>query len=100
MAKKVSPVTGMPDYPGGDWRITSGYATDEYFNLFGDWHTGHDLAKFNCEGQPVFAVMDGTVKWAENAGDNGFGNLVVIQHSDESVHALRPSLADRRQQRR
>ena len=81
MAAKVSPVTGITDYPGGDWRITSGYATDEYFNMFGDWHTGHDLAKFNCEGQPVFAVMDGTVKWAENAGDNGFGNLVVIQHS-------------------
>lgn len=82
MAKKVSPVTGQADYPGGDWRITSGYATDEYFNLFGDWHTGHDLAKAGCEGLPVYTVMDGTVKWAEWAGDNGFGNLIMIQHAD------------------
>ncbi|MEP7293462.1 MAG: M23 family metallopeptidase [Chloroflexota bacterium] len=81
MAKKVSPVTGQSEYPGAGWIITSGYATDEYFQRFGSWHTGHDLATSNVEGKPAFAAMDGKVKWAEFAGDNGFGNLVYIEHS-------------------
>ena len=81
MAKKVSPVTGQADYPGQGWIITSGFATDEYFQRFGDWHTGHDLAKSAAGGETVFAATDGVIKWAESAGDGGFGNLVYIQHS-------------------
>ena len=81
MAKKVSPVTGQSDYAGSGWLITSGFATDAYFQRFGDWHTGHDLAKSAAGGETVYAASDGTVKWAENAGDNGFGNLVYIEHS-------------------
>jgi hypothetical protein len=79
---KVSPVTGQPDYPGAGWLITSGYATDAYFQRFGDWHTGHDLARSAQGGEPVFAIADGVIKWAENAGNNGFGNLVAIEHSE------------------
>lgn len=78
--KKVSPVTGQTDYPGEGWLITSGYCTDAYFRMFGDWHTGHDLARSAQGGEPIYAIADGIVKWAENAGNNGFGNLVVIEH--------------------
>lgn len=81
MAKKVSPVTGQADYPGAGWLITSGFATEAYFQRFGDWHTGHDLAKSAAGGETIYAAADGAVKWAENAGDNGFGNLVYIEHS-------------------
>ncbi len=80
---KVSPVTGQPGYPGAGWTITSGYATDAYFQRFGDWHTGHDLARSREGSEPIYAVADGKVIWAENAGDNGFGNLVVVQHTDK-----------------
>ncbi len=78
--KKVSPVTGQADYPGAGWLITSGYCTDAYFRMFGDWHTGHDLARTAQGGEPIYAIADGVVKWAENAGSNGFGNLVMIEH--------------------
>jgi murein DD-endopeptidase MepM/ murein hydrolase activator NlpD len=79
---KVSPVTGKEGYPGPGWHITSGYATQAYFDRFGDWHTGHDLAKSPQGGEPIYAVTDGVVKYAEFAGNNGFGNLVFIQHND------------------
>lgn len=78
--KKVSPVTGEAEYPGQGWLITSGFCTDAYFQMFGDWHTGHDLARSAQGGEPIFAIADGVVKWAENAGNNGFGNLVMIEH--------------------
>ena len=81
MMSKVSPLTGQSDYPGDRWLITSGYCTDDYFERFGDWHTGHDLALSREGGETIYAVADGVIKWAENAGDNGFGNLVVIEHN-------------------
>ena len=51
---KVSPVTGQAGYPGSGWQITSDYAGQEYFNLFGAWHTGHDLAKSANGGETDF----------------------------------------------
>ena len=81
--RKVSPVTGQPDYPGAGWLITSGFATDAYFQRFGDWHTGHDLARSREGNEPIYAIADGKVIWAENAGNGGFGNLVVVQHNDK-----------------
>jgi murein DD-endopeptidase MepM/ murein hydrolase activator NlpD len=77
---KVSPVTGKPGYPGAGWIITSQYLDEAYFRNFGAWHTGHDLAKTRQGGEPIYAVEDGIVKWAEFAGARGFGNLVTIQH--------------------
>lgn len=79
---KVSPVTGQKDYPGTNWQITSGYATQAYFNQFGSWHTGHDLARTLDGGEPVYAVSDGIVKYADSVGATGFGNLVFIKHGD------------------
>lgn len=80
--KIVSPVTGQAEYPGDGWKITSGYATQAYFKRFGDWHTGHDLAKTREGGEPIYAMADGVVKFAEFAGEKGFGNLVFIKHND------------------
>jgi murein DD-endopeptidase MepM/ murein hydrolase activator NlpD len=79
---KVSPVTGQKGYPGLGWQITSGYASQRYFVMFGSWHTGHDLAKSRAGGEPIYAVTDGVVKFAEFAGNDGFGNVVFIRHSD------------------
>ena len=98
---KVSPVTGQADYPGEGWLITSGYCTDAYFRMFGDWHTGHDLARSARGGEPIYAIADGVVKWAENAGDNGFGNLVVIEHKSSlysrCAHLATIAVANRQQ---
>lgn len=77
---KVSPVTGKAGYPGTGWFITTQYVDESYFQQFGAWHTGHDLAKSRQGGEPIHAVEDGVVKWAEFAGNNGFGNLILIQH--------------------
>jgi murein DD-endopeptidase MepM/ murein hydrolase activator NlpD len=79
---KVSPVTGQAGYPGAGWLITSGYATQAYFDRFGAWHTGHDLAKSRDGGEPIYAVADGKVKFAGFAGEDGFGNVVFIKHND------------------
>jgi hypothetical protein len=80
---KVSPVTGKAGYPGMGWIITTEYIDDNYFRLFNAWHTGHDLARSRQGGEPVYAVADGVVKWAEFAGNNGFGNLITIQHAPD-----------------
>lgn len=80
--EKVSPVTGQAGYPGSGWQVTSGYATQAYFDRFGAWHTGHDLAKSRDGGEQIYAVADGVVKYAEFAGHDGFGNLVFIKHND------------------
>jgi len=79
---KVSPVTGEDGYPGEGWRITSGFASQAYYDLFKDWHTGHDLGRSEARGRPVYAVSDGMIKFVADAGDGGFGKLVFIQHSD------------------
>lgn len=80
--RKVSPVTGQEGYPGTDWQKTSGYASQAYYENFDAWHTGHDLARYQCQGQPIYAVADGLIKYANNAGDTGFGKLVFIKHDD------------------
>ncbi len=82
MMLKVSPVTGQAGYQGSGWRVTSGFATQEYYDLFGGWHTGHDLAKSSPGGEPIYAVSDGVIKFADFAGKDGFGNLVFIKHQD------------------
>lgn len=82
MMLKVSPVTSLETYPGSGWTVTSGFATQAYFDRFGAWHTGHDLAKSVQGGEPIYAVSDGVVKFADFAGNDGFGNLVFIKHSD------------------
>ncbi|MEM8860516.1 MAG: M23 family metallopeptidase [Chloroflexota bacterium] len=79
---RVSPVTGKAEYPGDGWIVTSGYATEEYFQQFGDWHTGHDLAKSAEGGELIYAIADGIVKFAAFAGEDGFGNLIFIKHND------------------
>jgi murein DD-endopeptidase MepM/ murein hydrolase activator NlpD len=79
---KVSPVTGQEDYPGTGWTITSKYAKQAYFDRFGAWHTGHDLAKSAQGGEPIYAAADGIVKFAAFVGDDGFGNLIFIKHND------------------
>ena len=99
--KKVSPVTGQAAYPGEGWLITSGFCTEAYFRQFGDWHTGHDLARSPQGGEPIYAIADGIVKWAENAGSNGFGNLVFIEHKtnlySRYAHLATITVANRQQ---
>lgn len=79
---RVSPVTGHEGYPGEGWRITSGFASQPYFERFGDWHTGHDLARSEARGRPIYAMSDGVVKFVQDGHDRGFGKLVFIQHTD------------------
>src|SRR5689334_11225387 len=95
---KVSPVTGQPGYPGAGWFITTEYVDDSYFRNFGAWHTGHDLAKSRNGGEPIYAVADGVVKWAEFAGNMGFGNLITIQHTPD-IYSRYGHLAEIRVQR-
>lgn len=79
---RVSPVTGHEGYPGEGWRITSGFASEEYYKLFKDWHTGHDLSLSRARGRPIYAVCDGIVKFVHDGNDRGFGKMVFIQHTD------------------
>ncbi|MBU6258652.1 MAG: M23 family metallopeptidase [Burkholderiales bacterium] len=67
-------------------RITSGFAM-RFHPIFGKWkkHNGVDYAA--PIGTPVHAVGDGVVAFAGR--QNGYGNVVMIQHSNgrETVYA-------------
>ncbi len=61
--------------------ISEGYPTDSA----GNYHGGIDivLSSGDSEGEPFYAVKDGTVSIALNDGKNnsGFGNCVQVSHS-------------------
>ncbi len=56
--------------------ITSRYGSRE--SIRSHSHAGLDIASKN--GTPIYAVADGTVKFAGNYG--GYGNLVIISHGN------------------
>lgn len=58
-------------YPVDNARFSSGYGRRS-----GRMHTGVDL--LNDAGQPIFAVLDGTVRFSKSYF--GYGNVVVIRH--------------------
>ncbi len=66
----------------GTWiRPSSGRYTSCFCSRWGSFHAGIDLA--SKLGTPILAVGDGTVLKAGPA--SGFGNWVVIQHSNGDV---------------
>lgn len=69
----------------GSWRDANPYLS-RYELAAGSWsvHTGADLNLPNNadEGQPCYAVADGTVIFAERVCGSTWGNLIVLKHSD------------------
>lgn len=53
--------------------------TSPYGPRNGAMHWGLDIASPNISGQPVYAVKEGTVKFASIA--SGYGNLVILEHT-------------------
>ena len=74
------------DYPVGNSVVTAANDGDGYY-LFQGFGTGGHLGEdWNGEGggnsdwgDPVYAVSNGTIVYAQNAGP-GWGNIVIIEH--------------------
>jgi murein DD-endopeptidase MepM/ murein hydrolase activator NlpD len=70
---------GKPD--GAGYWIVSGLAEQEYYKLFGSWHTGEDWNRGSGDadlGDPVYSVAHGKVNVARHFG--GWGNVVLVEH--------------------
>lgn len=67
-------------YPVANARFSSGYGTRS-----GRMHTGVDL--LNDAGEPIFAALDGTVRFSKSYF--GYGNVIVIRHTNglETVYS-------------
>jgi GH25 family lysozyme M1 (1,4-beta-N-acetylmuramidase) len=77
------------DYPvgwpeGTDYYVAAGVAEQDYYNRFGDWHTGEDwngTGMGNTDlGDPVYAVANGVVKTV-GYYQPSWGNVVLIEHT-------------------
>ncbi len=87
-ATKPSIIADSFAYPiGKTGFVTEAKDTDEWYNAlnFGETdHLGEDWNKntggnTDC-GEPVYAIANGTVTFAENAGV-GWGNVIIIEHT-------------------
>ena len=66
---------------GSGYWIASGLAEQEYYQLFGVWHTGEDWNRGSRDadlGDPVYSIAHGRVNVARHYG--GWGNIVLIEH--------------------
>jgi murein DD-endopeptidase MepM/ murein hydrolase activator NlpD len=80
-------VTDGFDFPvakpdGAGYYIAAGLAEDEYYRIYGAWHTGEDWNDVRGGdsdlGAPVYAVAHGRVVTAQSF--SGWGNIVLIEH--------------------
>ncbi len=73
---------GWPD--GEGYYVAAGMAEQDYYNRFGDWHTGEDWngrGMGNTDlGDPVYAIANGIVKTAAHFQPS-WGNVVLIEHT-------------------
>ncbi|MGH8539538.1 MAG: M23 family metallopeptidase, partial [Stenotrophobium sp.] len=76
----------LPHQYGGGyrWPLDAGIVSSEYGRRWGKLHKGIDIAADT--GEPVYAVADGVVIYADNKM-RGYGNVVVIRH-DENMTSL------------
>lgn len=75
----------------GDWYRTNWLDNDYSFgpNKSEAFHTGDDIVIMggNCKGQPVYAIFDGLVRFAQDVTGTTWRNLVDIEHElPEGVH--------------
>ena len=53
-----------------------------YYPSSGRYHGAYDFGAGGINGQPVFAVADGTVVISENLGNRSYGNYILINHNN------------------
>ena len=72
----------VPSLYTGDyrWPLDAGIVSSEYGRRWGKLHKGLDIAADT--GEPVYAIADGVVIYADNKM-RGYGNVVVIRHDEK-----------------
>lgn len=53
-----------------------------YYPSSGRYHGAYDFGAGGINGQPVYAVADGTVVISENLGNRSYGNYILINHNN------------------
>lgn len=75
------------------FNITSNYGMrEDPVDQKNKMHWGLDISSEGIEGQPVYAVADGVVEFADENGD--YGNTVFIAHEDGQVETVYAHLKD------
>ncbi len=68
--------------------------TCEFMELsYGEYHRGIDISSSGIDGQPIYAVADGTVhraQWIQAEGDTsgGYGYCVILYHPSLNIYSL------------
>lgn len=81
------PPVGNGEVPPKGWYVSNGYAN--YYELkpgIFAYHTGIDLLLQHGSSahQPIYAITSGAVTFARRVPNSTWGNLLVIQHTDEN----------------
>lgn len=89
----VSPPDATPENDGDGWYVCQGFQEliDDYCNHIGSGnHLGEDwnaeASPYADQGQPVYAVADGIVRFAYDTNSNCWQGVILIDHSAGMGH--------------